>query len=55
VAPVRIGDGAYVGTGSVITSDVPPDSLALGRSRQVIKEGWAARLRSLIGAGKKSP
>jgi bifunctional UDP-N-acetylglucosamine pyrophosphorylase/glucosamine-1-phosphate N-acetyltransferase len=55
VAPVRIGDGAYVGTGSVITSDVPADALALGRSRQVNKEGWARRLRSLIGAGRKAP
>jgi bifunctional UDP-N-acetylglucosamine pyrophosphorylase / glucosamine-1-phosphate N-acetyltransferase len=55
VAPVRIGDGAYVGTGSVITSDVPADALALGRSRQVNKDGWARRLRSLISAGRKSP
>jgi bifunctional N-acetylglucosamine-1-phosphate-uridyltransferase/glucosamine-1-phosphate-acetyltransferase GlmU-like protein len=38
----------------VITIDVPPDWLALGRSRQVIKDGWAARLRSLIVAGKKT-
>jgi bifunctional UDP-N-acetylglucosamine pyrophosphorylase / glucosamine-1-phosphate N-acetyltransferase len=53
VAPVKIGDGAYVGSGSVITDDVPADSLALGRGRQVIKEGWAARLRSLVGAGRK--
>jgi bifunctional UDP-N-acetylglucosamine pyrophosphorylase / glucosamine-1-phosphate N-acetyltransferase len=55
VAPVRVGDGAYIGTGSVITNDVPPDALALGRSRQVNKEGWAKRLRSLIGAGRKTP
>jgi bifunctional UDP-N-acetylglucosamine pyrophosphorylase/glucosamine-1-phosphate N-acetyltransferase len=55
VAPVRIGDGAYVGTGSVITSDVPADALALGRSRQVNKEGWARRLRSLLSAGRKAP
>jgi bifunctional UDP-N-acetylglucosamine pyrophosphorylase/glucosamine-1-phosphate N-acetyltransferase len=55
VAPVRIGDGAYVGTGSVITSDVPADALALGRGRQVNKEGWARRLRSLAGAGRKAP
>ena len=55
VAPVRIGDGAYVGTGSVITADVPADALALARGRQVNKEGWAARLRSLIGAGRKPP
>ena len=55
VAPVRIGDGAYVGSGSVITRDVPADALALGRGRQTIKEGWAARLRALLGAGKKAP
>jgi bifunctional UDP-N-acetylglucosamine pyrophosphorylase / glucosamine-1-phosphate N-acetyltransferase len=53
VAPVKIGDGAYIGSGSVITDDVPADALALGRGRQVIKEGWAARLRSLVGAGRK--
>jgi bifunctional UDP-N-acetylglucosamine pyrophosphorylase/glucosamine-1-phosphate N-acetyltransferase len=53
VAPVKIGDGAYVGSGSVITQDVPGDSLALGRSRQVVKEGWATRLRGLKSLGKK--
>lgn len=53
VAPVTIGDGAYVGSGSVITENVPPDALALGRVRQVVKEGWASRLRDLKGAGKK--
>jgi bifunctional UDP-N-acetylglucosamine pyrophosphorylase / glucosamine-1-phosphate N-acetyltransferase len=53
VAPVRIGDGAYVGSGSVITQNVPNDALALGRSRQVIKEGWATRLRGLKSLGKK--
>jgi bifunctional UDP-N-acetylglucosamine pyrophosphorylase/glucosamine-1-phosphate N-acetyltransferase len=53
VAPVSIGDGAYIGSGSVITESVPRDSLALGRVRQVIKEGWASRLRSLKAAGKK--
>jgi len=53
VAPVTIGEGAYIGSGSVITEDVPADSLALGRVRQVIKEGWASRLRSLKAAGKK--
>jgi bifunctional UDP-N-acetylglucosamine pyrophosphorylase / glucosamine-1-phosphate N-acetyltransferase len=37
----------------VITDDVPADALALGRGRQVNKEGWAARLRSLIGAARK--
>ncbi len=41
VAPVRIGKGAYVGAASCITDDVPEDSLAIGRGRQVVKEGWA--------------
>lgn len=53
VAPVEIGDGAYIGSGSVITTDVPADALALGRARQVIKEGWATRLRTLASIGKK--
>jgi bifunctional UDP-N-acetylglucosamine pyrophosphorylase/glucosamine-1-phosphate N-acetyltransferase len=53
VAPVTVGEGAYVGTGSVITQDVPADALALGRSRQVIKENRAARLRSLKAAAKR--
>jgi bifunctional UDP-N-acetylglucosamine pyrophosphorylase / glucosamine-1-phosphate N-acetyltransferase len=52
VAPVKIGEGAYVGSGSVITQDVPADALALGRSRQVVKEGWASRLRGLKSLGK---
>ena len=43
VAPVTIEDGAYVGAGSCITRDVPAGSLAVGRSRQVVKEGWAQR------------
>lgn len=45
VAPVKIGDGAYIGSGSVITDAVPADALALGRGRQAVKEGWAKRLR----------
>ena len=49
VAPVRIGKGAYVGAASCITDDVPADSLALGRARQVVKQGWAKSKRS---AGK---
>jgi len=40
VAPIEIGDGAYIGAGSCITRDVPSGALAVGRSRQVIKEGW---------------
>ncbi len=45
VAPVKVGAGAYVGAGSTITKDVPPDSLALSRSPQKIHEGWATRRR----------
>jgi bifunctional UDP-N-acetylglucosamine pyrophosphorylase/glucosamine-1-phosphate N-acetyltransferase len=44
VAPLKIGKGAYVGAGSCITDDVPEDALAIGRSRQIVKENWA-RLR----------
>lgn len=40
VAPVRVGRNAYVGAGSTITEDVPEDSLAIARGRQVNKEGW---------------
>jgi len=47
VAPVTVGDGAYVGAGSCITRDVPTDSLAVSRARQVVKEGWAAARRVL--------
>ena len=43
VAPIEIADGAYVGAGSVITHYVPPRALAIGRSRQVNKEGWKKR------------
>ena len=46
VAPVRVGKGAYVGAASCITEDVPADALALGRGRQVNKEGWAAERRA---------
>ena len=50
VAPLEIGPGAYIGAGSVITEQVPPDALAIGRSRQVVKEEWARKKREL---GKK--
>jgi bifunctional UDP-N-acetylglucosamine pyrophosphorylase/glucosamine-1-phosphate N-acetyltransferase len=46
VAPVRIGEGAYTASGSVITEDVAPDALALGRARQSEKPGWAAAFRA---------
>ena len=45
VAPVRVGASAYVGAGSCITDDVPPDALAIGRARQIVKEGWVREKR----------
>ena len=46
VAPVRVGKGSYVGAASCITEDVPEDALAVGRARQVVKEGWARQKRA---------
>jgi bifunctional UDP-N-acetylglucosamine pyrophosphorylase / glucosamine-1-phosphate N-acetyltransferase len=46
VAPVRVGNGAYVGAASCITEDVPEDALAIGRARQVTKGGWAREKRA---------
>jgi len=45
VAPIKIGRGSYIAAASCITEDVPADSLALGRARQTVKEGWAAAKR----------
>jgi bifunctional UDP-N-acetylglucosamine pyrophosphorylase / glucosamine-1-phosphate N-acetyltransferase len=45
VAPVRVGDGAYVAAGSIITENVPADALAIARGRQVNKPGWARARR----------
>lgn len=50
VAPIQIGEGAYLAAGSVITEAVPADALALGRARQVLKPDWARKRRAL---GKK--
>jgi bifunctional UDP-N-acetylglucosamine pyrophosphorylase / glucosamine-1-phosphate N-acetyltransferase len=52
VAPVKLGNGAFVGAGSVITDDVQRDSLALGRARQVVKDGKAKRLRERLQSAK---
>jgi bifunctional UDP-N-acetylglucosamine pyrophosphorylase/glucosamine-1-phosphate N-acetyltransferase len=54
VAPVTVGAGGYVGSGSVVTEDVAPDALAIGRGRQVGKDGWAKAFRDEKSAMKKS-
>ena len=53
IAPVTIGKDAYVGAGSTISHDVPAGSLALGRSRQVIKPDWANKRKAARKAAKK--
>jgi bifunctional UDP-N-acetylglucosamine pyrophosphorylase/glucosamine-1-phosphate N-acetyltransferase len=45
VAPVTVGDGAYVAAGSAITEDVPADALGIGRARQEVKPEWAKKRR----------
>lgn len=52
VAPVKLGNGAFVAAGSVITDDVSRDSLALGRSKQVVKDGRAKKMRERLQAEK---
>lgn len=54
VAPVKIGDGAYTGSGSVITKDVPADALAVERSKHFEKPGWAATFRAKHAGMKKA-
>jgi len=46
VAPVKVAKRAYVAAASCITDDVPPDSLAIGRARQIVKEGWRTARRA---------
>lgn len=57
VAPVQIGKGAYTAAGSAITQDVPADALAIGRTRQINKNGYAKKMRETLmqRSGKKSP
>ena len=52
VAPVRIGAGAYVGAGSTITKDVPADALAVSRTPQLNKAGWASNKRAKRAKGQ---
>ena len=54
VAPVTIGAGAYLGTGGVVTEDVPDNALAIARSKQTNKLGWAERYRAAKLKRKKS-
>ena len=53
VAPLDTGDGSYIAAGSTITDPVPPDALALGRARQVNKEGWAKDRRAKAQSSTK--
>jgi bifunctional UDP-N-acetylglucosamine pyrophosphorylase/glucosamine-1-phosphate N-acetyltransferase len=52
VAPVTVGKGAYVATGTTVTRDVPDDALALSRVKQENKEGYASRLKGRLAAKK---
>lgn len=54
VAPINIGSGAYVGSGSVVTRNVPDDALALARAQQVLNEGWAQKWRTFQAANKNA-
>ena len=53
VAPVRVGDGAYIAAGSTITDNVPAGALGIARGRQVNKPGWAAKRRRELAATQK--
>ncbi len=52
VAPVRVGDDAMTGSGSIITKDIPDEALGLGRARQENKQGLALRLMNKLKAAK---
>ncbi len=52
IAPVVVGRGAYVATGTTVTSDVPEDALAIGRTKQLNKEGYAPKLKARFAALK---
>jgi bifunctional UDP-N-acetylglucosamine pyrophosphorylase/glucosamine-1-phosphate N-acetyltransferase len=54
VAPIQIGNEAYVAAGSTLTQAVPDGALALGRARQENKEGWTARMREARARSKAS-
>ena len=54
VAPIRVGNGAYVAAGSTLTENVPAEALALARGRQVNKPGWARKRRLEIKREEKT-
>ena len=54
VAPIRIGNGAYIAAGSILTDNVPPDALAIARGRQTNKPGWAKAKRAEMDRAKKA-
>jgi len=54
VAPVTIGEGAYVATGTTVTKDVPADALAIARTKQENKEGYASRLKARLARHKST-
>lgn len=46
VAPVKVGEGSYLGAGTTLTEDVPPDTLVFNRAPRIVKEGWPSRRRA---------
>jgi bifunctional UDP-N-acetylglucosamine pyrophosphorylase/glucosamine-1-phosphate N-acetyltransferase len=54
VAPVTVGKGAYVGTGTTVTENVPDDALAIGRARQTNKEGYATKLKTKLAEAARA-
>ncbi|MGH9727654.1 MAG: bifunctional UDP-N-acetylglucosamine diphosphorylase/glucosamine-1-phosphate N-acetyltransferase GlmU, partial [Candidatus Acidiferrales bacterium] len=54
VAPILVGDGAYIAAGSTVTEDIPADALAIARGRQINKPGWAAARRAKASDSKSA-
>ena len=54
VAPIRVGNGAYVAAGSTLTENVPAEALAVARGRQVNKPGWARKRRLEVKREEKT-